>query len=126
MARQWTNYHAQPIRVELIRRLEKAAPPDKPKEIRDSSAGLILRHEPSGALSFYVQLGRGKRVRPWEKRCDARRVTDSNSRLTLATVKEEALRLRAKHVDGEDIAARCFIGVIGWEPVPVNVSCVRI
>ncbi len=106
MAKQWTNYKARPIRVELIRQLAKAAPPDKPKEIRDSAAGLILRHEPSGALSFYVQLGRGKRVRPWEKRCDARRVIDSNSRLTLAMVKEEALRLRAKHADGEDIAAQ--------------------
>lgn len=98
-------YRAQPIRLELLRALAKAAPPEKPKEISDRAAGLILRHEPSGALSFYVALGRGKRVRPWEQRCDARRVIDPNSDLTLGMVKEEALRLRARHADGEDISA---------------------
>lgn len=111
MKRQWSpappgSYRAQPIRIELIRALAKAEPPDKPKEIRDAGAGLILRHEPSGALSFYVVLGRGKRVRPWAQRCDARRVIDPNSDLTLGMVREEALRLRGRQADGEDIAAK--------------------
>jgi hypothetical protein len=52
-------YRPQPIRLALIQALAKAPPPDKPKEIRDRAAKLILRHQPSGHLALYVELGRG-------------------------------------------------------------------
>ncbi|MDA0992207.1 MAG: hypothetical protein O3A13_01090, partial [Proteobacteria bacterium] len=91
-------YRAQPIRVALIRDLSKRAPPDRPSEILDSSAGLILRHQPSGYLGIYASLGRGKR----ESLCDARRIIDSNSKLTLAKVKNQARLLRGKAAGGHD------------------------
>lgn len=107
MEKQWADYRPQPIRIDLIRSLSKADPPASPKEIRDTQTpGLILRHEKSGSLNFYVALGRGKRVRPWNKRCDARQVIDPNAELTLGMVREEALRLRARKADGEDIIAQ--------------------
>ena len=38
--------------------------PEKPYEVRaEKPMGLLLRVQPSGSRSFYVQLGRGKRVR---------------------------------------------------------------
>ncbi len=107
METQWSNYRPQPIRIELIRALAKAAPPDTSKEIRDTQTpGLILRHEKSGSLLFYVQLGRGKRTRPWDKRCDARQVIDPQSPLTLSAVKDEALRLLGRKIAGEDVVAQ--------------------
>jgi site-specific recombinase XerC len=93
-------YTPQPIRLALIQALAKAKPPLKPKEIRDRAAKLILRHQPSGHLSIYVELGRGKR----ERLCDARRIADPNSTLTLAMVKDQAQKLRGQHVDGKDFA----------------------
>jgi integrase len=93
-------YGPQPIRLELIKRLAKASPPDRPREVRDRAAKLILRHQPSGHLSLYVELGRAKR----ERLCDARRVVDPNSTLTLAMVKDRAQKLRGQHVDGKDFA----------------------
>lgn len=100
-APQWTDYQAQKITVELIREIARAAPPDSPKEILDSAAGLILRHQPSGYLSLYAVLGRGKR----ESICDARRVTDPSSSVTLAQVRSKAHSLRGQAVDGRDFAA---------------------
>jgi integrase len=94
-------YAPQPIRLELIRRLAKAAPPSHPREVRDRSAKLILRHQPSGHLSLYVHLGRGKR----ERLCDARRVIDPDTTLTLGMVKQRAVELLGEHVGGRDFAA---------------------
>lgn len=94
-------YAPTAIGVELIRRLAKLEPPSRPREVRDRRTKLILRHQPSGHLSLYVELGRGKR----ERLCDARRVIDSNSTLTLAMVKERAQQLLGEHVGGRDFAA---------------------
>ena len=93
-----TSYRAQPIRLDLIRALSKTTPPERPREILDSAAGLILRHQPSGYLGIYASLGRGKR----ESLCDARRIIDSNSKLTLAMVKNQAQLLRGKAAGGHD------------------------
>ncbi len=92
------SYQAQPIRLALIRALSKTTPPDRPREILDSAAGLILRHQPSGYLGIYASLGRGKR----ESLCDARRIIDSNSTLTLGKVKNQAQLLRGKAASGHD------------------------
>ncbi|MCH7537976.1 MAG: site-specific integrase [Proteobacteria bacterium] len=94
-------YRPQPIRLALIRALAKARPPSKPREIRDKAAHLILRHQPSGYLGLYVELGRGKR----ERLCDASSVIDSNSKLTLKQVKTEADRKRSQHADGRSFSA---------------------
>jgi integrase len=102
---QAPTYQAQKITVELIRKAAAWAPPEKPREILDSAAGLILRHQPSGFLGLYVALGRGKRERPFGKQCDARRVVDANSVLTLGAVKAEAKRLRGEDAGGRDFKA---------------------
>lgn len=94
-------YRPQPIRLALIRALSKARPPSKPREIRDKAGHLILRHQPSGYLGLYVELGRGKR----ERLCNASSVIDSNSKLTLKQVKTEAERKRAQHADGRSFSA---------------------
>lgn len=103
-------YKPQLINPELLRRVVKLDAPTKPKEIRDTNGtGLVLRHEPrskaceKGRLNFYIQVARSKRARPFGKRCDARRVLEGKP--TLATVKAEALRLRAAFEDDIDIAA---------------------
>ncbi|HEU4616623.1 MAG TPA: tyrosine-type recombinase/integrase, partial [Gammaproteobacteria bacterium] len=98
---QQPDYRPQPITVELIRRLDKAAPPEKPREIRDRASGLILRHQSSGYLGLYANLGRGKR----ERLCDARRIIDPRSTWTLGKAKAEARRLKVQHSDGRDFAA---------------------
>src|SRR5690554_6319584 len=71
-------YTPQTITVELIRKASKRKAPESPKEIRDRAHGLILRHQPSGYLSLYVELGRGKR----ERLCNARDVIAPNTTLT--------------------------------------------
>ena len=93
-------YAPQPIRLDLIKALAKAQPPDRPREIRDRNSKLILRHQPTGHLSLYVELGRGKR----ERLCDARRIVDPNSTVTLAMVRDKAQRIRGEHVTGRDFA----------------------
>ena len=94
-------YRPQPIRLALIRALAKKRPPSKPHEIRDKAAHLILRHQPSGYLGLYVELGRGKR----ERLCDASSVIDPNSKVTLKQVKIEAERKRSQHADGKNFSA---------------------
>lgn len=98
---QKAEYHAQPITIELIRRLARTTPPTAPREIRDKRTGLILRHQPSGYLSLYANLGRGKR----EQLCDARQVIDPQSTWTLSKVRVDARRLKVQHTDGRDFAA---------------------
>lgn len=95
-------YRPQPIRAALIRTLAKAPPPDSPKEIRDKQQGMILRHQPSGYLGLYVELGRGKR----ERLCDARRIIDPADELTLGAVRQRAQELRGRSAMGEDFTAQ--------------------
>ncbi len=56
----------QPITGKLVKDLAKqirAAPFEKPVEIRDANLkGWILRIQPSGVMSYIVQVGRGRRV----------------------------------------------------------------
>jgi integrase len=101
MSKPWGDYSAQPVTVELIRSLAKAAPPKRPCEIRDRHAGLILRHQPSGYLGLYANLGRGKR----ERLCDARRIIDPDSKWTLGKARADARRMKVQHTDGRDFAA---------------------
>jgi site-specific recombinase XerD len=93
-------YAPQPIRVALLRALAKSKPPSRPQEIRDKTAHLILRHQPTGYLSLYVELGRGKR----ERLCNAREILDENSTLTIRQVRKTAARKRAQHADGRNFA----------------------
>jgi site-specific recombinase XerD len=103
-----SKYQAQKITVELIRKVAGWPAPESPREILDSASGLILRHQPSGFIGLYVALGRGKRERPFGKKCDARKISGvgaQSSPLTLGAVKAEAKRLR-----GEDASGRDFKG----------------
>jgi integrase len=97
----WPDYTPQPITLTLIRALDKSAPPDKPREIRDKAAGLILRHQRSGYLGLYVSLGRGKR----ERLCDARRIIDPQSTWTLARARSDGRRINVEHENGRDFSA---------------------
>lgn len=110
-------YKPQPITATLIKRLAAAAPPGKPKEVRDHAAGLILRHQPAskgeiakarkqkrkpkGYVGLYVILGRGKR----ERLCDARLIINPSSDLTIGKVKARARTVRGQHDTGRDFAA---------------------
>lgn len=101
MTKHRRDYRAQAITGALIRKLAGAEPPAKPREIRDKQAGLILRHQPSGYLGLYANLGRGKR----ERLCDARLIIDVKSIWTLGKARVDARRLRVQHADGRDFAA---------------------
>lgn len=96
-----SDYRAQAIRIALIRALAQSEPPDRPREILDSAAGLILRHQPTGYLGLYAFLGRGKR----ERLCNARDVIDPTKTLTLQMVKTEAKRLQGKSAGGHNFKA---------------------
>jgi len=92
-------YRPQRITVALINALVKQGPlHDFPKEIRDKSAGLILRHQPSGYLGLYAELGYGKR----ERVCDARTIIDNSHDQTLGMAKERARILRGEAAGGRD------------------------
>lgn len=101
MAMPRTDYRPQAITVALIRRLDKAPPPATPREIRDSRAGLILRHQASGYLALYANLGRARR----ERLCDARRIIDPHSTWTLGKARADARRMKVEQADGRDFAA---------------------
>lgn len=92
------DYKPQTITKALITKLVKAVPPDKPKEIRDRKNGMILRHQPSGYLALYAELGRGKR----ERICNARRIADESDSATIAMARNEARRLRGESAGGRD------------------------
>jgi len=101
-------YAPQKITKGLIRKVaDWPAPTEKnkkgkvkPKEIRDKTHGLILRHQPSGYLGLYVELGRGKR----ERLCNARDILDDYNPLTLATVFQKAKAQRGEAATGRDFA----------------------
>ena len=100
-------YEPQKITMKLLRNLAKQLPPEdadgkrKPREIWDRSRGIVLRHQPSGYLAIYAQLGRGKR----ERLCNVRDILDDYNPLTLNAVFE-----RAKVLHGESASGRDFSG----------------
>jgi len=98
---QAINYEPQTITLKLIRELATATAPKRPREIRDKSNHLILRHQPSGYLGLYVELGRGKR----ERLCNARDITDPGHTLTMKMVKARAASIRVQAADGRNFKA---------------------
>lgn len=89
----------QPITATLIKRLAALPPPERPREIRDPAAGLILRHQhKTGYLGLYAYLGNRQR----ERLVDARRIIDPNATETLSQLKVAAGKLRAQHQAGRD------------------------
>jgi integrase len=99
--RQQPHYQPQKITFELIKKLDKAAAPPKPKDIRDRESKLILRHQPSGYLGLYANLGKDKR----ERICDARLILNPQSSWTLGKAKTACSRLRVQNTDGRDFSA---------------------
>ena len=93
-------YAPQKITKAVLRRLAKAEPPDKPREIRDRSRGIVLRHQPSGYMAIYAQLGRGKR----ERLCNARDILDDHNPLTLSAVFEQSKVLHGEAATGRDFS----------------------
>ncbi len=73
----------------LISRLQ---PDEKPYEVRDTRLpGFVLRIQPSGAMSYYVELGRGRRMS-----------IGKTSVLTPAQARDRAKELLADYVRGQD------------------------
>ena len=93
-------YTPQKITKAVLRRVAKAEPPDTPREILDRSRGILLRHQPSGYMAIYAQLGRGKR----ERICNARDILDDHNPLTLTAVFEKAKVLHGESATGRDFA----------------------
>ncbi|MDX9973346.1 MAG: tyrosine-type recombinase/integrase [FCB group bacterium] len=93
------NYTPQPITAALLKRAAKWANPDRPREIRDAKTGMILRHQPTGRLTLYVEIGRGKR----ERLADVQEIIDPEHEITF-----EAVRRSAKVARGEDASGRNF------------------
>lgn len=91
-------YRPRKITAACISSTAKLDPPAKPREIRDHNAGLILRHQPSGYLGLYAELGRGKR----ERICDAREIPDTSKSMTMAMARERAKILRGESAGGRD------------------------
>jgi integrase len=94
-------YQSKPVLLSTILAVAKLDPPDSPREIYDKRTCIGLRHQPSGYLGLYVQLGRGKR----ERLCDARDVVDPDNPLTFGMVKEKAASIRLQHANGKDFKA---------------------
>jgi len=77
------------------RTVNSVEPKEKPFEIRDTTLkGLILRVQPSGSMSYYLEYGRGKRVKVG--RADA---------ITPVEARGLARSILAKSYDGKDPAA---------------------
>lgn len=99
MTTKTTNdYTPRPIDTGLIRMVASWPAPERPKEIRDKASGMILRHQPSGYLGLYVELGRGKR----ETVCDARAIIDQQHPMTMTIARKKAKSLLGRDVDGVD------------------------
>lgn len=94
------DYRPQKITMALLRKVANARPPDAPREIRDRARGIVLRHQPSGYMALYAQLGRGRR----ERICNARDVLDDYHPLTLSSVFERAKALHGEAAIGRDFA----------------------
>ena len=94
-------YRPRKITLDALRQIARQDPPEKPREVYDKESKLIVRHQPSGLLTLYVQLGRGKR----ERLCNARDVINQQHPLTLTNVKRDAQRLRGEAVTGRDFKA---------------------
>lgn len=76
---------------------ETAAPRDKPYEIKDKGRGavhgLLLRVQPSGVKTYYVQLGRGKREKV------------GHGALTLTAARKKAKAIIGQAAEGHDFQA---------------------
>jgi integrase len=94
-------YSPQPVTIALLKALAKAPPPAIRKDVRDRGTRLIVTHEKSGHLALHVELGRGRRKRL----CDARRVIEPSSKVTLAMVKNQAAQLLGQQAGGRDFSA---------------------
>lgn len=92
------DYKPQKITKELLRQVARARPPKTPREIRDSARGVVLRHQPSGYMALYAQLGRGKR----ERICNARDILDEHNPLTLNAALQAAKKLHGDSANGRD------------------------
>ena len=112
-------YAPQKITKAVLRRLAKAEPPDKPREIRDRSRGIVLRHQPSGYMAIYAQLGRGKR----ERLCNARDILDDHNPLTLSAVFEQSKVLHGEAATGRDFAGERNGGATTLAEFPVLAAC---
>lgn len=96
-----SDYSPRTITAELIRHVAGWPSPEKPKEIRDSRHGLILRHQPSGYIGLYADLGRGKR----ERICPAAEIADASHTMTIRKARVIAKRLRGDDAGGRDFKA---------------------
>lgn len=92
------DYSPAKITAELIRQVAAWPAPEKPKEVRDSHSGLVLRHQPTGFLGLYALLGRGKR----ERICNARDIVDTSRDFTMAKARKQAQKLRGDDAGGRD------------------------
>lgn len=95
------HYSPQPITATLIKQVSRWPNPDRPREIRDSKSGMILRHQPTGRLTLYVEIGRGKR----ERLADAREIIDPETLLTFEEVRRSAKVARGEAASGRDFKA---------------------
>ena len=115
----------QKINIPLLKKLAHSqSAPEREREIADSElTGLLVKHLPSGAVRFYVQVARGRREtiahtqgsgRRAVKResegklwpVDARDVLDrTNKAITLKWVRNECRRLQGQVLNGTDYNA---------------------
>ena len=95
-----TLYFPQPITMKLLRALVKASNPDEPQDIRDKDSHLIVRHERGGAITLYVNLGRGKR----KAIANVRDIVNPSHPLTLEQAKARTREVLAQSTLGRDFA----------------------
>jgi len=91
------DYHPQKIDQKLLRAVVRANPPAKPSEIRDTAAGLLVRHETTGRASLFAIISRTKR----KKLADVRAILDETTKVTLRQCQVEARKLQGKEAAGE-------------------------
>ena len=115
---------SQKIDIPMLKRLVKSTKPETEQEITDADqVGMLLKHLPSGAVRFYVQVARGRREtiahaqgsgrravqREGEGKLypvDATDVLDRNKpEISLTWVRKECARLKGTALDGTDRGA---------------------